>query len=378
MISVLLLTAALMLCAVGCLTVLPSPDWAPWKLAVVAGEYGHRLALTAAAIALAVPFSESDPRMEFVILGCAGFAALLLLKPTWQAARVAAALPERLERPFGRGSPAYPPFSVGPLFWGRAPRPAPSRTRLVSPDLPLDFYPPVARQGAGPAPCVVVVHGGGWDAGDRKQVPQFNHWLAHRGYAVAAVSYRLAPRFRWPAQRDDLVAALAHLKSHAAELAIDPARFVLIGRSAGAQIAQMVAYTADDPAIRGVVALYSPSDLVFGYENTHENDLLRSRALMRQYLGGTPESARAIYDSASPICHVRRGTPPTLLLHGLNDTLVWCRHSERLEARLAEAGVPSAFVALPWATHAFEYNLHGPGGQLATYAIDWFLARVTE
>ena len=67
-----------------------------------------------------------------------------------------------------------------------------------------------------------------------------------------------------------------------------------------------------------------------------------------------------------------------MLLHGQLDALTWHRHSERLAARLAEFGVPHAFVSLPWATHAFEFNLNGPGGQLTTYAVEWFLAAVTR
>ena len=99
---------------------------------------------------------------------------------------------------------------------------------------------------------------------------------------------------------------------------------------------------------------------------------------MRRYLGGPPAAVQAAYDSASALQHVTAAAPPTLLLHGENDTLVWHRHSERLDARLAEFGVPRVFVHLPWATHAFEYNLHGPGGQLTTHALEWFLADVTR
>ena len=173
-------------------------------------------------------------------------------------------------------------------------------------------------------------------------------------------------------------AAIALLQTQAARLGIDPTRLVLLGRSAGGQIALTVGFTAGDPAIRGVIGMYAPSDLIFGYVNTHEDDMLKSPALMRQYLGGTPESARANYESASALFHVGRSTPPTLLLHGTNDALVWHRHSERLDARLAEQGVPRVLVPLPWATHAFDFNLHGPGGQLTTFAIEWFLAGVTK
>jgi len=244
-------------------------------------------------------------------------------------------------------------------------------------DLLLDFYHPV-RAGAGPAPCVILVHGGGWESGGRDEIAPFDHWLARRGYAVAAISYRLAPRFIWPAQRDDLLAAIAFLKARAPVLGIDPARLVLAGRSAGGNIAEATAYGAHDPSIRGVIALYAPADLHFAWAYAREDDVLKSPMLMRQFLGGTPETAHAAYDSASGYLMVGKSTPPTLLVHGDLDTLVWHRQSERLDAKLAASGVAHAFVSLPWATHALDYNLNGPGGQLTTYAVEWFLAAVTR
>jgi acetyl esterase/lipase len=225
---------------------------------------------------------------------------------------------------------------------------------------------------------VLAIHGGGWDSGDRTQLPEINHRLARRGYAVAALDYRLAPRWRWPAQRDDIGAALAYLKAHAGELGIDRARFVLFGRSAGGQIATACAYTAEDASIRGVASFYGPQDLRFAWAYARPDDVLNSFLLLKQYLGGPPETEGPVYDSASAYFHVGARTPPTLLMHGDLDTLVWHRQSERLNARLAEAGVPHLFVSLPWATHAFDYNLDGPGGQLATEALDGFLAAVTR
>jgi acetyl esterase/lipase len=225
---------------------------------------------------------------------------------------------------------------------------------------------------------VILLHGGGWDSGERDEIAHFDHWLARRGYAVAAISYRLAPKFPWPAQRDDTLAAIAFLKDHARELGIDATRLVLLGRSAGGQIAETVAYTAHDPAIRGVVALYAPADMPFAYAFGHEDDILKSPLLLRQFLGGPPDKADANYTSASSYFQVSKSSPPTLLLHGALDTLVWHKQSERLDARLAEHGVPHVFVSLPWATHAFEYNLRGPGGQLTTFSIEWFLAAVTR
>ncbi len=377
MFRVLLLLLAAVLALLASLTIVKAPDWSPWKLAVLAGEFGHWIAGATAILAAAVLVGgRTAPGWAGATAGLAALATGLLLVPTWQAWRLGRELPARLEREFGKQDPGRPAFSPAAWF-GRDPEPVVVETFVPAPGLPLDFYR--ARRSDGrPAPCVVVVHGGGWDSGDRTQLAGLNHWLARAGYAVAAISYRLAPQHRWPAPREDLLAAVAWLKGKAGELGIDPGNFVLLGRSAGGQIVQATAYAFPDPAIRGIVALYAPSDLVFGYVNTHENDMLKSPALMRQYLGGTPESARAAYESASALYLVKTGAPATLLLQGTIDALVWYRHSERLAAKLAEHRVPHVHVALPWATHAFEFNLHGPGGQLTTYTLAWFLAARTR
>ena len=242
--------------------------------------------------------------------------------------------------------------------------------------LELDFYATDKPD----APVVIVVHGGGWDSGDRGQLAEFNHWLAGEGYNVAAISYRLAPRYPWPAQREDTQQAIDWLQGNAAKLRIDATRLVLMGRSAGAQIAAAVAYGAPDAAVRGVVGLYGVYDLNFVWSISRPDDVLNSTKLMNQYLGGAPTTAnQAAYDSASAQGLVRRGeTPPTLLMHGTVDNLCWVKHSQRLADRLEAAEIPHAYVELPWAVHAFDFNLTGPGGQLTTYAVREFLAAVTK
>jgi len=362
--------------ALGLLTLVRAPDWAEWRLAVLAGEYGYALAALPFFVAiLAASIRGMHPGVTLATLLICALAIGLFLRPLIEAARIAQHLPAQLASSFGRVPLTREPFAVSALVGSGVP-PVPIVTREFAPGLALDYYRPAAA--AGPVPCVIVVHGGGWDSGDRMQLASFNHWLASLGYAVAAISYRLAPAQTWPAPRDDALAAIAYLKANAATLSLDPKRLVLLGRSAGGQIAEVVAYTARDPALRGLVALYSPSDLNFGYANAWEDDALKSPTLMRQYLGGPPATAQAAYDSASALNHVAADAPPTLQLHGRLDGLVWHRHSERLEGRLNELKVKNVFVSLPWATHAFEVNRHGPGGQLTTYAIEWFLAAVTR
>lgn len=375
MLRAALLIAVLAAAALGLLTVVKAPDWLSWYWAVLAGEYGHWVALgPLAAAALAWRVRAGHPATTVVTVALGAAAIALLLNPAAQAWRIGRALPAELERDFGRVELERRPFSFPALF-APGTRPMPFETMAYAGPLQLDFYRAAGRV---PAPCVIVVHGGGWNNGDRGEIRQLDDWLARRGYAVAAISYRLAPGAVWPAQRDDLMAAIAYVKAQAPRLGVDPARLVLLGRSAGGQIAEATAYAAHDPSIRGVVGLYAPADMNFAWAWGREDDALKSPQLLRQFLGGPPAVAGAAYDSASGIRLVGPTSPPTLLVHGRLDTLVWYRQSERLAARLAACGVPHALVSLPWATHAVEYNLRGPGGQLATYALEWFLAAATR
>jgi acetyl esterase/lipase len=359
----------------------PNYVWT-WKLAILAGEFGHWLVLLPLGLAAAIAGGPADVwrsvGLALCVVATAGF-----LRPVVSARRLAADLPQGLQNAFGGPGAAAPGLDVIRLYRGR---PVPG-VRVVTEtfaqpggvDLKLDFYAPTQALRT-PRPCVIVIHGGGWDGGDRTQLAAWNARLVAQGYAVAAISYRLAPRHIWPAQRDDVLAALAWLKAHAVRLQVVPTRFVLLGRSAGGQLATAVGYGAHDPAIRGVIALYAPHDMPFAWSVSREDDALNSVNLMRQYFGGPPDTpARlALYESASGQRLARPDSPPTLLVHGEPDTLAWHRHSERLMARLQEQGVPHYYLRLPWATHGFDFNPNGPGGQLAGQAIAQFLASVTR
>lgn len=369
-------------CAATSLTALKAPSLWTWKLAILVGEFGYWLwplpvALSLTAVALAP--AGSWWRYAVWILNLVALA--LLLKPSVQAAQLAQALPDQLRSEFGPANVAAPPFSVRRLFLSDSETGEVKReTRRFTPQnaavpLSLDFY---YATGNHPAPCVLVIHGGGWDSGDRHQFETFNAHLARRGFAVAAMDYRLAPQFRWPAQREDALAALDYVRQHSGELGIDPTRIVLFGRSAGGQIAEAIAYENPGNVVRGVISFYAPADLYFAWHYTKENDLLNSFLLMRQYLGGSPEEVPAAFNQASAYLRVNPRSVPTLLAHGNLDALVWHRQSERLHARLKENHVPVVFLDLPWATHACDFNARGPSGQLTAFSVEWFLRAVTE
>ena len=367
---------------IGYLALFRPPAFPLWYVRLGVTEWGYWLAPL-----LLLPLLRPARRL----LGWATWplsgAVLLALAPLVQAQLLARTLPERLTSAFGAvempttpGAPIRPaPLVAADLFRGIALANI-AVEHLVYAErndqaLALDLYRPPNTE-TSPSPLVLVIHGGSWQSGNSMVLPELNRYLAARGYVVAAINYRFAPQHPFPAASDDVQAALAFLKQHAGEFGIDPARTALIGRSAGAQLALLAAYTLDDPAIRGVVSFYGPTDMNWGYDHPANPAVIDTTGVLESYLGGTPAQVPQTYELASPINVVNPTTPPTLFIHGTKDEMVFLENSERLAARLAEAGRPHLVLALPWASHAADANLNGPSGQLSVYAIERFLAAV--
>ena len=385
--------------ALALLVIIPVQRIPLWMLTIGATEFGHwfallPLALLSALAALLASSSGVEPWEGYafwcLIVGLVAGAALLLLGSTvLRAFVISRRLPAHLAEAFGSVvSPAAlpkEPFSFWRL-WRVIGEPAAPPQKLVyachgERAMHLYFYRSAVQrdadgENAKPAPCVLVIHTGGWNGGHPHEFIDFNHHLAAQGYAVAAMEYRLAPHSIWPAQRDDIMAALNYLKENREVLGLDGEQFVLLGRSAGGHLAQAAAYTAGDPAVRGCIAFYAPADMHLAYKYARDDDILKSSVLMRNFLGGAPQDAWENYQSASSILHVRRDSPPTLLLHGKPDPMVWHIQSRRLSAALTESGVRNCYIEVPWGTHAFDFNLNGPGGQISAYAVRYFLAAV--
>jgi len=239
--------------------------------------------------------------------------------------------------------------------------------------LSLSFY----SAGKGLAPVVLVIHGGSWQKGDNTQLKDLNSYLALSGYHVAAMNYRLAPLNHFPAPVEDTADALDYLKAHAPELGIDPDRMVLLGRSAGGQIALMTAYTRVIPEIRGVIALYTPADMVWGALARSNKCVLNIDQIFLSYLGATYRDNPQWYEQSSPCAQVSPASPPTLIIHGRRDSLVAFAHSTRLKAKLDQCRVRNYLLDLPFATHGFDFSLRGANGQLTVFAMERFLESVT-
>jgi acetyl esterase/lipase len=356
------LCVALVFGAFSLLAVFRAPSLPLVFLAVGATELGHFFGAAAVGLAVFAPVPAA-----IILLGAAG----LLFSPLVRAIVSVRGVRDAFER--GLGLPLRRPLlNLSALWWPRIAHRGHGR-RVEAGAAAFDFYP---ARGVEAAPVVVVIHGGGWMAGDCAELAGWNRWLNARGCAVAAVDYRLVPTGAWPAQREDVLATVAHLRGHAEEFGIDPERMVFLGRSAGGQIASAISATGDHSWLRGCICVYAPFDLDFAYAHGDDEDMLRSRWLLRSYLGGTPEQRAEAYHEASACQCVRPGAPPFLLLHGGRDELVWVAQSVRFAQRLGTLGVPHALVELPWAAHAFDYNMSGPGGQITAACVEGFLRRV--
>lgn len=228
-----------------------------------------------------------------------------------------------------------------------------------------------------PAPWVLVVPGGSWGEADPSSFWQLNSDLAESGIAVVDVSYRTLPKHIWPAQQEDILVAIDYIRTHAVQLGIAPDNWVILGRSAGGQIAESIAFEKKPPGLKGLISFYAPADISFAYRYSKPDDLLKTSILLSNFVAGEGNKAKEeAFVAASPIQFVNPKAPPTLLFHGPRDPLVWVLQSERLQQKLNANKVPVVLVEVPWGTHGFDYNYNGPGGQLSTYAVRRFLNKV--
>lgn len=210
-------------------------------------------------------------------------------------------------------------------------------------DLPLQRFDVYRLPGATARPVVIFFYGGSWRSGRRGDYRFVGTALARRGMVAVVADYRLFPEVRFPDFAFDAARATAKVRREAMAWGGDPARIVLAGHSAGAHIAALVAldprYLAAEglerSAIAGLVGIAGPYD----------------------FLPMTGRSVREVFapladdPATQPITFADAGAPPTLLLHGADDTTVLPRNSLNLARQLTEAGRPARAVVYPGTGH---------------------------
>lgn len=202
------------------------------------------------------------------------------------------------------------------------------------------------------APSVIIVHGGGWVAGDRKidVAPLFGP-LSDAGFAWFSISYRLATNVsQFGVGIDDVECAVRFIRANAREFHIDPDRVALIGESAGGQLAAMAALRGSPVA--AVIALYAPMDLVNLLQ--HSNYVpaqLRDQIIGKPWQNFIFEALRKF----SPIDNVRRNMPPFLLVHGTADPLVPFQQSTDFCDRMRVVGASCEIYPVDGAGHGIRW-----------------------
>jgi acetyl esterase len=228
--------------------------------------------------------------------------------------------------------------------------------------------------GPGPFPAVILVHGGAWNAGDKSGGPSKGYMapmqdpLTRGGFAWFSINYRLAPKYRYPADVEDVETAIRWVKTHAAEYRVDPQRLALSGESAGAHLIAMAAVRATEATrVAAVVPFYGPFDLI-GRARPGQ-PLGPNMAALFGFKVLDEQSERALHD-ASPLNFVKPGLPPFLLVHGTADSKVPYRQSTDMQAALRRVGVPCELLSIKGGDHGMS-NWAKLGSDYQTQVVAW-------
>ncbi len=246
----------------------------------------------------------------------------------------------------------------------------------------------------------IFFHGGSWRQYDKDTMTRtlFRH-LSDQGHVVMDVAYRLYPETDMLGMLADAKHAISWMKKRADHYGIDPTRIVAAGGSSGGQIALLLAYANDHPAlassdledvdtsVRAVVAYYPPVDLR-AYEAFKINGPIQSahiesakkREILASVVGGSPTDVPRLYDLLSPINHVGSHCPPTLLFLAKDDDVIPNQPVRTLKEKLKAAGTPVVLIEYPDTVHGFDLILprYSPAAQSALFHLERFLAHIAQ
>lgn len=248
-----------------------------------------------------------------------------------------------------------------------------------------DIYLPTA--GKGPYPAVVFVHGGGWGLGSPRMEDLVDVLgsLAARGYVVVGINYRFHGEAKFPAQIQDVKAAIRWLRSNAAMYGVDATRIGIWGASAGGYLAALAGTSCgvvalEPAAVAGGAPVAMPGTIsvnsdpkqsdcvqaVVDWYGPVDFPAMDGQALPGSMQHGSPTSAESqllgcalarcpvqLLKNSNPLTWADRSDPPFLIMHGEADTAVPPGQSVELDRALRAAGVSSTLVLLPGLNHGF-------------------------
>jgi acetyl esterase/lipase len=222
-----------------------------------------------------------------------------------------------------------------------------------------------------PLPFVVWVHGGLWRGGSHDNIPPFLFQLARRGIAGASVEFRSTKEAPFPAQTDDVRAAIRFLRANSHAYSLDGAHIGLIGASTGAHLASLVGLGG---GVEAVADICGPSDLT-NIEKDSRLDWNEDEGPLRALLGGPAAQKMALARAASPLFQVSRSAPPFLILHGEDDSLVSPAQSEALFQKLKRAGGTVSYRLYRGEEHGLRGVASEVEGELIRFFGKWLATK---
>jgi acetyl esterase/lipase len=222
----------------------------------------------------------------------------------------------------------------------------------------LDLYipTPFARKAR---PGIIFVHGGGWAGGSKDDFAAWARYYTAQGYVCTSVNYRLTPLHVWPAQINDVQAAVRWMRRNSRTLALDPNRIGAVGASAGGHLVLFLGETDTlndfDPSLSGfssrvqaVVDFFGPTE--FNMPSEWSGQIW---TLIQNLIGQPWTPASPAYAAAGPVNYVTPDDAPTVVFHGLVDTVVPIDQSRRIVARLQASQIPVTYHEFPGEGHGF-------------------------
>lgn len=203
-------------------------------------------------------------------------------------------------------------------------------------ELKMDIYKPEATVATKAA--VVLMHGGAWIGGDKRDMKPLAEAFAKQGVLAACVQYRLAPKTRWPGFYDDAQTAVRYLRENSGSLGIDPNRIGSCGASAGGHLALLLGFTdtrdlksteyvKHSSRVAAVFDIFGPTDMSRDYPPSYD-------MLFTAVLGKPKTQAVDEIKAASPVNFLNKLSAPVFIVHGTADPVVPIAQSRWLEEKL--------------------------------------------
>jgi acetyl esterase/lipase len=226
--------------------------------------------------------------------------------------------------------------------------------------LQLDLFVP--KEGGGPFPAILFVHGGGWSGGSKTEYRPMAQQLAARGYVSACITYRLSGEAKFPAAVQDCKAAVRWLRANSLKYRIDPQRIGAVGGSSGGHLVCMLATAGQVAAFEGdggnaehPSAIQAAVNMAGTMDMTMPHFIERVRKNPKDpaavFLGATYDENPKRYTEASPITYLDCCTPPMLFMDGEHDRPAF--RTEATRKRLKELGIRTDLIVVKDGPHAF-------------------------